>query len=131
MMCRVPELVALLDPDRSFPAASFASDAVLLGALQQLGMRSALSVQALLDSAQYIERLGQTDHAEATERCGTSTQVLSSALSSGPQQASAATLSQVEWHSICLPAASGSPESLVCQREAVQDQAHSLICSCW
>ena len=66
--CRVPELVALLDPARSFPAAFFAADAGLLGALQQLGMRSALSVQALLDSAHYIERLGATDPAEATER---------------------------------------------------------------
>ena len=66
--CRVPELVALLDPARSFPAASLAADAGLLGALQQLGMRSALSVQALLDSVHYIERLGATDPAEATDR---------------------------------------------------------------
>ena len=41
---RVPELLALLDPEAAFPALELASDGGALAALQRLGMRTAAGV---------------------------------------------------------------------------------------
>jgi sacsin len=77
---RVPELVALLDPDACFPAADFCSTAAAAGAaennadnfanavdidddgfssiaaLQQLGLRSSADLGTLLLAARYVEK---------------------------------------------------------------------------
>jgi hypothetical protein len=44
---RVPELLALLDPDAAFPAPELASDAGALAALQRLGLRTAAGARAV------------------------------------------------------------------------------------
>jgi hypothetical protein len=92
---RMPELVALLDPDACFPAAAFCStslssaaagESVLqdgsdncsdgfssLAALQQLGMRSSADLGTLVRAARYVEktaREGDEDMAVARGKVG-------------------------------------------------------------
>ena len=69
---RIPELVALLDRNTSFPAAPFDDDATL-DILASLGMRSTVTQTAVLDAAMTAERLGDVagdayDFAAANER---------------------------------------------------------------
>ncbi len=73
---RATELLALLNPDPSFPAPSFcdedASGASVLPALQQLGLRSSAGLDTLLQAAKYVaalaDRGGEGDEDEAVGR---------------------------------------------------------------
>lgn len=101
---RVPELVALLDPDACFPAAAFCATveaatsragAILqadgggdgggfsnLAALQQLGLRSSADLGTLLLAARYVERTareGDEDMAVARGKVRTGGECLCSA----------------------------------------------------
>ena len=58
----------LLDGQRFFPASIFGRDEALLAALQQLGLRSAVTPDTLLDSAQFVEQLAATDEDAAYAR---------------------------------------------------------------
>ena len=65
---RVPELIALLDTEISFPTAPFDSEEPL-AALTRLGMKSSVGPTSILQSAQYIAELGLQDPDQAHERC--------------------------------------------------------------
>lgn len=52
--CRSSELLLLLDPSTDFPASAFA---LVLAALQQLGMRAVAEPATVLRSARSVERL--------------------------------------------------------------------------
>ena len=65
--CRVPELVALLDGETSFPAGPFDNEDALV-ALTRLGMRASIAPESILQSAQYIAELGLQNPHLAHER---------------------------------------------------------------
>lgn len=65
---RNPELVYLLDGRQFFPAGVFGRNEALLAALQQLGLRSAVTPDTLLDSAHFVEQLSATDEEAAYAR---------------------------------------------------------------
>lgn len=67
-LCRNPELVYLLDGRQFFPAGVFGRNEALLAALQQLGLRSAVTPDTLLDSAHFVEQLSATDEEAAYAR---------------------------------------------------------------
>lgn len=66
-LCRVPQLVALLDADTCFPAAPFDSEEAL-AALSRLGMQSIIGQESILQSARYVAELGLQDPDQAHER---------------------------------------------------------------
>ena len=66
-LCRVPQLVALLDADTCFPAAPFNSEEAL-SALARLGMQSIIGQESILQSARFIAELGLQDPDQAHER---------------------------------------------------------------
>lgn len=66
--CRVPELVALLDGETSFPAGPFDS-ADALAALTRLGMKASTGPESILQSAHYIAELGLQNPDLAHKRC--------------------------------------------------------------
>ena len=68
LLCRNPELVYLLDGQRFFPAGIFSRDEALLAALQQLGLRTAVTPDTLLESAHFVEQLSATNEDAAYAR---------------------------------------------------------------
>ena len=65
---RIPELVALLDPDRHFPAPPFRDESAL-NALAGLGMRNGVTRRAVLDAARAAEAArDEGDDAAAVRR---------------------------------------------------------------
>ena len=66
-LCRVPQLVALLDVDTCFPVAPFESEEAL-AALSRLGMQSIIGQESILQSARYVAELGLQDPDQAHER---------------------------------------------------------------
>ena len=66
---RIPELVALLDPDRHFPAPGPFRDESALNALAGLGMRNGVTRRAVLDAARAAEAArDECDDAAAVRR---------------------------------------------------------------
>ena len=66
-LCRVPQLLALLDAGTCFPAAPFNSEEAL-AALTRLGMQSVVGQESILQSARYIAELGLQNPDQAHER---------------------------------------------------------------
>jgi sacsin len=64
---RVAELAALLDPSKAFPAPPFASQEVL-GALQGLGLKFAVTPSVLIESARLVESRAVEDPSGAAWR---------------------------------------------------------------
>jgi hypothetical protein len=65
---RNPELLLLLDTDHSFPTAAISEDELALSMLGQLGLRSSATPDTILEAANLVQAMADSDAAGAVTR---------------------------------------------------------------